>query len=59
MLSSNILLFDSGTQDILGKIEKETPLPEFSFLNVVFIQKRIKIRKLETYLIENVIFAIF
>ena len=31
MLSSNILLFDSWTQDILGKIVKEMPLPEFSF----------------------------
>ena len=33
MLSSNILLFESWTQDILGKKEKEkeTPLPEFSF----------------------------
>ena len=34
--------------------EKETRLPDFVFC----FQKRIKIRKLETELIENVIFAI-
>ena len=58
--SVNMLVFMCLLFCILGKKKKKKKRRYWNFhFNIVFIKKRIKIRKLETILIENLTFCHF